>query len=125
MTNIVTPELAHLLGEIRRRGWTLLRWGPEHSPELVAAMYSWGTWSDVYLLRAEDSATGYRTPITPTTSALNPRVVVAQYHGTAVEVARDLLGLPEPSQYSPEAHSPDLLCRIPQRLPKPFLIRPL
>lgn len=122
-----TPELKDLLNELRRRKWTLIRWGPERLPQLMAGMYRWQACADVLILRDESHATGYRVPTMDDTGVFNPERVTYQYHAPPLWALRAILGLPEPGE--PEApmaiEAPDTPCYLPEDLPQPVLIRPL
>lgn len=124
VTTLVSDELASLLVELRRRHWTLVRWGPEDAPDLVAAVYRWPEYSDVVVIRGELDAVAYRTP---TIAAINPPLVVYHLQASAVTVLGAVFGLPAPG----EPGAPDDLvttpdhCRIPEDLRGPVHVRPL
>lgn len=110
--------------ELRRRRWTLVRWGPEHALELVAAYFRWRTCTDVLLLRGADSATGYRVPTTGG-EIFNPTVVAYQYHDNPLWTLRAMLSLPAPGELSTLETPMRPECFIPNDLPQPVLLRPL
>ncbi|ASU80020.1 hypothetical protein CDG81_19090 [Actinopolyspora erythraea] len=120
-------ELKDLLNELRRRHWTLIRWGPEDGPCLMAAMFKWQACADVLILRDEHQATGYRVPTMDDSGVFNPDRVSYQYHASPLWTLRAILGLPEPGQPgSPMAlETPASACFVSEDLPKPVLIRPL
>lgn len=122
-------ELNDLLAELRRRGWTLILWGPRTSPELMGAMFRWPDCADVLLLRGDHQATAYRVP-TPhrDSDTFNPELVSYQYHQCPLWTLRAILSLPRPGQPGAPTHlehpkSPE--CFLPEHLPHPILIRPL
>jgi hypothetical protein len=121
-------ELEDLLSELRRRRWTLLRWGPKDAPDLVAALFSWDACTDVLILRNANYATGYRVPTDRDAEVFNPWAVLYQYHNNPLWTLRAMLSLPAPG--TPDApHAMEVPkrpeCFIPDNLPKPILIRPL
>ncbi|WP_019852983.1 hypothetical protein [Actinopolyspora mortivallis] len=120
-------ELKDLLNELRRRKWTLIRWGPEHEPQLMAAMFRWQSCADVLILRSEEQASGYRVPTLDDRGIFNPDHVSYQYHASPLWTLRAILGLPEPGQPgSPLAlEYPVRECFVPEYLPRPVLVRPL
>ncbi|NYH78430.1 hypothetical protein FHR84_001755 [Actinopolyspora biskrensis] len=120
-------ELEDLLKELRRRRWTLIRWGPERQPQLMAAMFKRQSCADVLILRDEHRATGYRVPTMDDTGVFNPERVSYQYHSSALWALRAILGLPEPGEPgAPMAlEAPDVPCFLPDDLPQPVIIRPL
>lgn len=122
---VIPLDLQDLLAELRRRRWTLIRWGRESSPELLAAMYSWGSCSDVLILRTEAYATAYRAPSAKET--FNPSGVVWQYHSSPLWTLRAVLSLSHPSSVNApiKIEIPAAECTIPDGLPKPVQIRPL
>ena len=122
-------ELQDLFGELRRRGWTLILWGPRTSPSLMGAMFQWRDCADVLLVRSQHRATGYRVP-TPRGGGevFNPDVVLYQYHQSPLWTLRAMLSLPRPgipgapvTAETPKAPE----CFLPENLPRPVLIRPL
>ncbi|MDV6012422.1 hypothetical protein [Haloechinothrix sp. LS1_15] len=120
-------SLEELLGELRRRRWTLLRWGSPVNPELLAAIAERHGCADVVILRAEEDATGYRATSWGASSVLTPRTVSYQYHATAVWTLRAMLALPSPgAEGAPMAvETPHPRCSVPDCLPPPIVIRPL
>jgi hypothetical protein len=118
-------ELDDLLAELRRRRWTLIRWGPADAPDLVAAFFRWDTCADVLILRTEDDATGYRVPTGDDAEMFNPRVISYQYHNNPLWTLRAMLSLPAPTApYAMETPKrPE--CVIPGNLAAPVVIRPL
>lgn len=121
-------ELTELMSELRRRRWTLIRWGTEFSPQLIAATFKWPTCVDVLILRSETDATAYRVPTADGTGVFNPEAVSYQYHHCPLWTLRAILALPDPEEpgapYWLEAPTyPE--CGIPDGLEKPVLIRPL
>jgi hypothetical protein len=120
--------LDDLLGELRRRRWTLVRWGEPDRPALLAAAFTWVAYWDVLILRSEEQASGYRAPRAEGLEAFNPEMVVYQYHQSPLWSLRAILALPVPG--SPEAPTrlerpkhPE--CFISDDLPTPVVIRPL
>lgn len=118
-------ELEDLLTELHRRRWTIVRWGPEDAPDLLAAVFKWDTSADVLILRDEDRATGYRVPAD---EVFNPSVVQYQYHNNPLWTLRVMLTLPGPGQPgAPHGieipRRPD--CFIPDNLPVPIVVRSL
>jgi hypothetical protein len=127
-TESVSIELADLLFELRRRTWTIVRWGPECSPQLIAGTFKWHTCVDVFILRSETDATAYRVPTVDGTGVFNPEAVSYQYHHRPLWTLRAILALPGPE----DPGAPYWLelptypeCGIPEGLEKPVLIRPL
>ncbi|MBB5158060.1 hypothetical protein [Saccharopolyspora phatthalungensis] len=117
-----------LLTELRRRQWTLIRWGPQDAPALLAAMFKWETCADVLILRNENHATAYRVPITGDSGVFNPQAVSYQYHHSPLWTLRAILALPAPGNpgapgMSERPKYPE--CAIPNDLPRPVMIRPL
>ncbi|MGI8313348.1 hypothetical protein [Saccharopolyspora hattusasensis] len=127
MTATLSLELKDLLSELRRRNWTLIRWGPEDSPQLWAAMFKWLDCADVFILRSEAKANAYRVPTPDGDGIFNPGRVFYQYHASPLWTLRAILALPEPRH--PEAPTgiegaaPE--CLLPERLSKPVVLRPL
>ncbi|WP_246025115.1 hypothetical protein [Saccharopolyspora antimicrobica] len=119
--------LEDLLTELRKRGWTLVRWGPLEAPELLAAMYHRATSADVFILRSKDDATAYRCPIIGDSPVFCPPVVAWQYHGKPSWTLREVLALEEPGKPGAPMNieAPHPKCTIPPGLPKPVNIRPL
>ncbi|GAB3484412.1 hypothetical protein [Amycolatopsis cihanbeyliensis] len=119
--------LDDLLTELRRRQWTLLRWGPPDAPRLLAAMLHRETCADVLILRSEQDASAFRAPVWRGSDPLAPEKVSYQYHANALWTLRAILTLPAPG--SPGApvtiETPHPRCRIGDHLPRPVLIRPL
>lgn len=115
-------ELEELLTELRRRRWTLIRWGPEHAVDLLAATFRWDDCTDVLILRNNEHATAYRVP--NSAEVFNPEVVWYQYHNNPLWTLRAILSLPVPEESARVLETPRQ-CRIPGNLPKPTLIRPL
>lgn len=90
-------ELHALLSELRRRGWTLVLWGPQHAPELMGAVLRWQYVTDVLLIRNVCDATGYRVPTHRESDVIfNPDVVLYQYHQSPLWTLRAMLALPPP-----------------------------
>ncbi|MFI0464526.1 hypothetical protein ACH347_10645 [Saccharopolyspora sp. 5N102] len=120
-------ELDDLLGELRRRGWTLILWGPREAPELYAAMYHRATSADVLIIRGEKDASAYRTPVVGDSPVFCPPVVAYQYHAEPTWALRAVLSLPAPGEPGAPMgmEKPSPKCAIPAGLPKPVLIRPL
>ena len=123
-TEVIPQDLAELLSELRRRRWTLFRWGPEDAPELVAAVYRWETCCDVFVLRDKDDASAYRCPLW---SVFNPQAVWFQSHGDAQSVLREILDTSDPwtDGAMVQLEIAGSGCQIPDALPKPVIIRPL
>lgn len=121
----VAMSLDELLTELRVRRWTLFRWGHEHDPALVAAVYKWNSSADVIILRRERTATGYRVPTRDDSEIFRPPMVSFQYHGPPLWVLRAILTLDEPGPGELHVELPHRDCRIPDGLPKPAVIRPL
>lgn len=120
-------EIDELLVELRRRHWTLVRWGDEKDPALLAAVLKWDTCVDVLIMRNSEQATAYRVPAT-SDDVFNPEVVSYQYHASPLWTLRAILALPAPGRigapYRIERPKyPE--CFIPENLPRPVLIRPL
>lgn len=121
-------ELRDLLSELRRRQWTLIRWGDADAPSLLAAMFKWPTCADVLILRNEHHATVYRVPTFDDAGVFNPTVVSYQYHSSPLWALRAILALPAPGEPGAPMgiETPKYPeCFIPERLPRPVLIRPL
>lgn len=123
----IPTEVDYLLEELRRRHWTMLRWGPADRPELVAWMFDHGQHTDVVILWSEDRAIGYRAPSVPGETPLDPVVVQYEYHSSALYVLRAMLSLPEPGAQGAPAttHVPRPDSRVPRDLPRPMVVRPL
>lgn len=119
--------LDELLVELRRRHWTLIRWGNPRAPELLAATFEWDTCADVLILRAENDASAYRAPSWPEADLFAPEKVSYQYHASALWTLRAILSLPRPgTPGAPLAiETPHAKCRVPSGLPQPVVIRPL
>ncbi|WP_216204472.1 hypothetical protein [Amycolatopsis aidingensis] len=119
--------LDDLLTELRRRQWTLLRWGPLDAPRLLAAMLHWDTCADVLILRSEQDASAFRAPVWRGSNPLAPEKVSYQYHAGALWTLRAILSLPAPGTAGAPVtiESPHANCRIGEGLPRPVLIRPL
>lgn len=120
-----TDELLH---ELRRREWTLVRWGHRERPILPAAMYQWPLATDVLILRSEDDASAYRVPAGPHDDRIwNPQMVAYQFHSSALWTLRAILTIEAPGQPG----SPGVMeraataCALPEDLPRPVLVRPL
>lgn len=127
-TKGVSVELPDLLFELRRRNWTLVRWGPECSPQLIAGTFKWQTCVDVFILRSETDATAYRVPTVDGTDVFNPDAVSYQYHHCPLWTLRAILSLPDPEEPdAPYWLEPPTYpeCGIPEGLETPVLIRPL
>lgn len=120
-------DLDDLLTELRRRHWTLLRWGDAKAPYLVAAIYQWDTCTDVLVLRSEHDATAFRGLTWPESNVFAPEKVSYQYHACAVWTLRAILALPAPGSLGCPAsiETPHAKCFIPPHLPRPIMIRPL
>jgi hypothetical protein len=123
-----TLGLNDLLSELRRRQWTLIRWGPEDAPALLAAVFRGDSYTDVLILRNAEQATGYRLPMFPESDIFNPHTVAYQYHSTPLWTLRAMLALPAPGKsgapmLTEQPKYPE--CFIPEELPRPLLIRPL
>ncbi|GAA5110504.1 hypothetical protein GCM10025762_18440 [Haloechinothrix salitolerans] len=120
-------QLDDLLTELRRRKWTLFRWGEPAAPTLVAAVHQWDTCADVLILRSEDDATAFRVPTTQGSKPFAPEKVTYQYHSNALWTLRAILALPTPGSTGAPAtiETPHANCCVPDRLPRPALIRPL
>ncbi|GAA4857112.1 MULTISPECIES: hypothetical protein [Saccharopolyspora] len=123
------PRAGHvdeLLTELRRRRWVLYVFGPRRAPEVVAATFHWTTCADVVLLRAEDDASAYRAPITPSTDVFAPDLVSWQYRAPAAWTLRAVLTLAPPGE--PDAPlavlRPEPGCHVPMDLRRPVTIRP-
>lgn len=122
-------ELRDLLSELRRRGWTLILWGPRTSPSFMGAMFQWRDCADVLLVRNNHQATGYRVPTPPgDDEVFNPNVVLYQYHQSPLWTLRAMLSLPRPGTPGAPAmaerpKAPE--CFLPEDLPRPVMIRPL
>lgn len=124
-SGLTTDEL---LVELRCRGWTLVRWGPRDLPVLLAAMFRWRVATDVVILRGKDDASAYRVPFAGGDEPVwNPWVVSYQFHSCALWTLRAILTIGEPgSSGAPDRLEPAAAaCRLPDRLPRPVLIRPL
>lgn len=121
---MLSDELAELLCRLRQQHWTLIRWGDESAPELLAAVRKWPTCSDVFILRSENSASAYRSP--PWT-VFGPPLVLFQVHSTPEKALRAVLNLPSPEDDMAPEDLEDALegCRIPDGLPMPVVIRPM
>lgn len=100
--------------------------GPQHGPDLVAAVFQWPTSADVLLLRGEDDASAYRVPTFPDTDVFAPMLVSWQYHAAAVWALRAVLTIEPPGH--PQAPSgvlrPEPLCSVPMEIRRPVTIRP-
>ncbi|RZS37898.1 hypothetical protein EV193_105458 [Herbihabitans rhizosphaerae] len=121
-------ELDDLLSELRRRHWTLIRWGPQDAPYLVAAIFKWQMCADVLILRGETAATAYRVPTLDDAEIFSPTGVSYQYHHSPLWALRSILSLPAPG--APGApvgmetpKQPE--CSVPENLPRPVVVRPL
>lgn len=121
-------ETDELLGELRRRGWTLVRWGPADSPVLLAAWFRWPLAADVLIMRGEDDASAYRIPLGAHDDRMwNPQRVAYQFHSSALWTLRAILTIEEPGRPgSPDRMEPAAPeCSLPDDLPRPVMIRPL
>ncbi|NKQ55622.1 hypothetical protein HFP15_22315 [Amycolatopsis sp. K13G38] len=120
-------QLDDLLTELRRRHWTLFRWGEANAPTLIAAVQQWDACADVLILRSEDDATAFRVPDAQGSNVLVPEKVSYQYHASALWTLRAILSLPTPdSTAAPTTiETPHAKCRVPEGLPRPIVIRPL
>lgn len=118
-------SLDEMLVELRIRRWTLIRWGSEHDPALVAATFTWHRYVDVLILRPDRTASGYRTALTPDLDVLRPNLVTFQYHGRALWVLRAVLTLTPPDDTPAHIERPHTSCQVPEQLPRPVVIRPL
>ncbi|QUH05703.1 hypothetical protein HUO13_01210 [Saccharopolyspora erythraea] len=120
------PDVDHLLGELRRRGWVLFVFGDKKRPEMVGHVFAWSTCADVVLLRSEDDATAYRVPALPDTDVFRPELVSWQYHAPAAWTLRAVLTLESPEH--PDAPRavlrPDRGCFVPSEVRRPLTIRP-
>ncbi|MEV0050589.1 hypothetical protein AB0H34_08870 [Saccharopolyspora shandongensis] len=128
MSESLSLELKELLTELRLRGWTLIRWGPENTPQLMASMFQHPQdCADVFILRSQDQATAYRVPTPDSAGLFNPQAVAYQYHAPPLWTLRAILALPAPTH--PQApfciQEPAHECFLPERLARPVLIRPL
>lgn len=122
-----TPsETDALLSELRRQNWTLYVFGPQTSPEVVAAVFRWKTCADVVILRGENDATAYRVPTMLGADVFAPELVSWQYHSSAVWTLRAVLALaPAGDARAPMAVlRPDPLCFLPPELDRPVTVRP-
>ncbi|MEV5536029.1 hypothetical protein AB0L13_04165 [Saccharopolyspora shandongensis] len=63
MSEPLSLELKELLTELRLRGWTLIRWGPENAPQLMASMFQHPQdCADVFILCIQEPARGCFLP---------------------------------------------------------------
>lgn len=124
---LIPQELKGMFRELRMRHWTLILWGGKAAPELYASMFRYPAHADVLLLRNRDDATAYRVPVVGETSVFNPRMVVYQFHSSALWTLRAIMRLPAPGEpYSPMImEEPRAKCLIPDDLPQPVIVRPL
>jgi hypothetical protein len=84
--------LGQLLGEMRRRDWTLYQWGPGpgQPPELLGAAFFWDDGAaDVVVIRNSTAAAAYRTP--PCRDIFVPKHVTHVASGAPLHVARTAL----------------------------------
>ncbi|WP_233576080.1 hypothetical protein [Saccharopolyspora rhizosphaerae] len=119
------PGLDALLQQMRRDGWESYVFGPRDAPHAVSVVHRWTTCADVLVLRAEDDATAYRTPLRPDADLFAPTTVSWHYHATAEWTVRAVLDLAEPgTPGSPMAVlTPPPDCGVPAGLRRTTTIR--
>jgi hypothetical protein len=123
-------DLDEVLAQLaRQRHWTVHYFGGRKTPHLIAFTFMWkgSSCADVLLLRGEDEAVAYRTPVDGRTDILRPELVCWSYEGPALWTMRMVLTLDPPTYPSAPFRlyaAPDS-CRLPDIETRPLVIRPV
>jgi hypothetical protein len=122
MSRDAEPDIAPLLREVARRGWTLLCCGRRAQPDALAAVNRTQLWADVVVLRGHDRAAAYRALTRPDEDPLQTSRVIWHYLSDAERTLRAVLNIPPHAVASVPYPIPDE-CRIPEAQHRPLTIR--